>query len=332
MLKIQKQIKLQIWWEQFLYRLLYAASAAVITSLTGAGLTMADIVPFSGALFSEIAVIIVCVAAISLTNRVSPEQVARRLDLAGLEERAVTALQYQEDKSLIAEKQREDTAMHAAILTKEDCPKQWPRRNLILTGILLVVSVGALLAAWLMPAAFVPKPIIPSYTITYISSEGGAIFGRTSQLCNGQELSPVQAVAADNYVFIGWSDGIDTPYRQDNAFDKNTSIVALFSPLSEDKDDDDEMPDDRDSSDKSNQLNQDGPYLPSQDGPNGPDGDGEDGEGGKHFNANNMVIDGGTYAGDLIGSALGDAANASSGISGSAAGAISGYFSGIIGA
>ena len=59
MLKIQKQIKLQIWGEQFLYRLLYAASAAVITSLTGTGLTMADIVPFSGALFSEIAVIIV---------------------------------------------------------------------------------------------------------------------------------------------------------------------------------------------------------------------------------------------------------------------------------
>ena len=71
---------------------MYAASAAVITSLTGAGLTMADIVPFSGALFSEIAVIIVCVAVISLTNRVSPEQVARRMDLAGLEERAVTAL------------------------------------------------------------------------------------------------------------------------------------------------------------------------------------------------------------------------------------------------
>lgn len=55
-------------------------------------------------------------------------------------------------------------------------------------------------------------------------------------------------------------------------------------------------------------------------------------EGGKHFNANNMVIDGGTYAGDLIGSALEDEADASSGISGSAAGAISGYFSGIIGA
>ena len=53
---------------------------------------------------------------------------------------------------------------------------------------------------------------------------------------------------------------------------------------------------------------------------------------GKHFNANNMVIDGGTYAGDLIGSALEDAANASSGISSSAAGVISGYFSGIIGA
>ena len=71
---------------------MYAASAAVITSLTGAGLTMADIVPFSGALFSEIAVIIVCVAVISLTNRVSPEQVARRMDLAGLEERAAGAI------------------------------------------------------------------------------------------------------------------------------------------------------------------------------------------------------------------------------------------------
>ena len=111
---------------------------------------------------------------------------------------------------------------------------------------------------------------------------------------------------------------------------KNTSLIALFSPLSEDKDDDDEMPDDRDSSDKPNQLDKDGPYLPSQDDPNGPDGDGEDGEGGRHFNASNMVIDGGTYAGDLIGSALGDAANASSGISGSAAGIISDYFSGII--
>ena len=88
----------------------------------------------------------------------------------------------------------------------------------------------------------------------------------------------------------------------------------------------------RQSSDKSNRLDKEGPYLPSQDGPNGPDGDGEDGEGGRHFNASNMVIDGGTYAGDLIGSALEDAANASSGISGSVAGAISDYFSSIIGA
>lgn len=332
MSKLQKQIKLQIWWEQFLYRLLYAASAAVITSLTGAGLTWADIVPFSGALFSEIVVIVVCVAAISLTNRVTPEQVARRLDAAGLEERIITALQYQEDKSLMAEKQREDAIKCAATLTKKDCPKQWPRRNLILSGIMIIVAIGILIAAWLLPKMAAATPIVPSYIIKYVSSEGGSVLGPNTQIDKGAGLSPVQAVATDNYIFIGWSDGVDTPYRLDESFEKDQTIIALFSPITEDDDNDDEIPDDRYSSDKSNQSNQDGPHLPGPDGPIGPDGDGDDGEGGGRSNASNMVIDGGTYIGDIMGSALGDAANASSGISGGAADAIGGYFSGITGA
>ncbi len=332
MSKIQKQVKLQIWWEQFLYRLLYAASAAVITSLTGAGLTWADIIPFSSALFSEIVIIIICVMAISLTNRVTPEQVARRLDAAGLEERIITALQYQEDKSLIAEKQREDAMECAATLTKKDCPKQWPRRNLVLSGIMIIASIGILIATWFLPKRAVASPVVPSYIIKYVSSEGGSVLGPNTQIDKGQGLSPVQAVAADNYIFIGWSDGVDTPYRQDEAFDKNTSIIALFSPLLEDNDNDDEIPDDCDSSDKPKQPNQDGPHLPGPDGPIGPDGDGDNGESGGRFNASNMVIDSGTYIGDIMGSALGDAANASSGISGGAADAIGGYFSGITGA
>lgn len=70
-----------------------------------------------------------------------------------------------------------------------------------------------------------------SIKVEYLVSEGGYIEGNTNQvieLVNGvAKASTVTAKANDGYIFVGWSDGITEPTRNDT-LDKNATFTANF--------------------------------------------------------------------------------------------------------
>jgi hypothetical protein len=59
--------------------------------------------------------------------------------------------------------------------------------------------------------------------------EGGMIDGDFFQIvANGASADPVMAIAEDGYVFAGWDDGYEEPYRQDMDICENMVFVAMF--------------------------------------------------------------------------------------------------------
>ncbi|MBQ8545617.1 MAG: CotH kinase family protein [Clostridia bacterium] len=77
-------------------------------------------------------------------------------------------------------------------------------------------------------AQFEKNPIV---TVEYEATEGGRIFGITSQtLQAGKTTSTVRALALGDYRFIGWSDGVTTESREDVA-EENHTYIALFEKI-----------------------------------------------------------------------------------------------------
>jgi len=68
------------------------------------------------------------------------------------------------------------------------------------------------------------------YTLTYTAEENGFIEGTSLQTVNaGSDGSPVTAVPAKNYHFVGWSDGLATPSRVDLNVTANLTVTAKFA-------------------------------------------------------------------------------------------------------
>ncbi len=66
------------------------------------------------------------------------------------------------------------------------------------------------------------------YSLSYLAGEGGSISGETlQQLICGSVGSAVEAVAAEGYVFVSWSDGKTEALRQDT-LTENAVYTALF--------------------------------------------------------------------------------------------------------
>lgn len=64
--------------------------------------------------------------------------------------------------------------------------------------------------------------------VEYLATEGGYIFGLTSQrLTYGQTTQRVMAVASQGYRFVGWSDELVEQYRTDLA-KENKTLTAIF--------------------------------------------------------------------------------------------------------
>ena len=70
---------------------------------------------------------------------------------------------------------------------------------------------------------------IITYTLTYAASEGGSINGEATQSVQyGQDGTEVEAVAAEGYRFLRWSDGLTTAKRTATNVKDNLDVTAVF--------------------------------------------------------------------------------------------------------
>ena len=171
------------------------------------------------------------------------KDIARRVDMLGLEERLITMLELQQDESYIAMLQRENAKEH---LRKAD-PKKLRLR--LSKAVIVLVVVSALLAAGMTTVVgLADEDIIPSGTdlvvpedpmesyiaVSYITEEGGEIEGEADQLIlPGETTTPVVAIPEDGWIFVGWDDGIENPERQDSGLTENAVFTAIFEEIGE---------------------------------------------------------------------------------------------------
>ena len=276
--------------------------------------------------------------------RRSTREVASRVDMLGLEERILTMTQFSDDDSFMARYQRED-AMRSLEKVNSSLLKIAVSVPLIVAcAMTLMVGVGTTTISAVSDRSLIdlineankPEPILHIVKYGVKDDIGGKVFGRCDQnVENGASADAVQAVADENYIFVGWTDGYEDAFRTDKAVEKDIKVYAIFVPIEEDDENDEEMDqnDGSDSNGNSPNQPQEGPSLPNG-GDKGPDGngDGDNGGAGGATNPNNQVIDGGTFIGDVYGDSLSgaqDAAGSNTGLDGNQSGMIGDYFGGI---
>ena len=243
------------------------------------------------------------------------KELARRVDDLGLEERVLTMTELENDESFIAMRQREDTIAALKTVNAELLTIVVSVPLIVVTCVTGVFGIGMNVVTGLSAADILDsgreiigemtKPPIVYYDIEYeISGEGGriVIFETEEEIPfqaveAGKDAVPIIAVPDEGYIFIGWSDLSDDPYRADKAVSQNMTLIAEFAELMDAGDmpgGDDGFPGD---------LPGD---LGGQEG-NGPPGQGP-GAGGE-FKPTNQVIDGETFYGHEYDAAFEDVMN-----------------------
>lgn len=238
---------------------------------------------------------------------------ARRLDRLGLEERLITMVEYEKDESYIAEVQRRDAQ---SVLEKVESKSIKIRiRKLIwipliiagvmgssMTTVATLADLGIIKTGNELIDAMLPEEREVFFAVTYDVEEGGSIGGEADQLVlKGQDASAVTAIPDEGFVFLGWSDGFNKPYRFDKAIEKDLEIFAVFEPAGEGEGDGDgdgegEGEGDGDSGGSGGEASGNG---------SGSDGSGEgddskgDSAGGKYDDWN-QIINGETYYRDKL--------------------------------
>ena len=255
------------------------------------------------------------------------KQLAIRLDELGLEERMLTMEELKNDNSYIAKVQREDTIRHLEAI-KPNLIKLIISVPLIISvavfGLLGIgmTSVSALAANDVISSGknLVDNHITKFYDVTYEIEGDGEIFGDIIQRVeNGADTTSVEAVANDNYVFIGWYIALDgksvyngatlvsdKPMCTITKVTENITIFAVFQELREGEDNGDgeegegEPGDQGDPSDPDNSSGNSN--NTSNDTNSGSQGNWKD---------NDTIIDGNTNYDDYLDEAKKDAENGS---------------------
>ena len=245
------------------------------------------------------------------------KQVAVRVDALGLEERILTMTQLEGDDSYIAQRQREDAKEALKSLNGALVKIAVSIPLIVAMAVTCLLGIGTTTASALMyhnggvlgaieennankasenETFFEVRydvVLIDMSTYNVEFDEGGMIDGDFFQVvANGASADPVMAIAEDGYVFAGWNDGYEEPYRQDMDIRENMVFVAMFVEMQ--------------------------------------DGDGEGASGATV--PGNQVIDGNTYYGNEYGNSYSDAKdamNSDSNLSDGDKGIIGDYFNNI---
>ena len=225
---------------------------------------------------------------------------AQRIDRLGLDERAITMVEFENDNSYIAQRQREDALEKMAKVEPKQLKIKVSRLAIVLCCLSLLLFAGMatveeLSTRGILPSGievwrtiFPPEPL-PKYTIKYEASKGGVLIGETEQTVEkGSPGEMVTAVADEGYAFLCWSDGVETPYRVDENVSRSFSVSAVFIQIDDfnDAGDDEDQPDDVPGGGDGDQKT-DNPSAPP------PSGD-------EKYVEVNQVIDGQTYYRDII--------------------------------
>lgn len=233
-----------------------------------------------------------------LKFRPSVSSNAKRIDRLGLEERAITMVEFANDDSLIAKKQREDALKNISKIGPKQIRIKISTLVIVLCSSFVILFAGmatveALSTKGVLPSGaeiwrtiFPPEPL-PKYTLVYEASRGGELIGKTEQTVEqGSSGEMVVAVADEGFVFLQWSDGVTTPYRVDSNVKGNIKVQATFAVMDDfnDSGDDNDKPDDVPAGDGSQEMND----------PNAPP------SGGEKYVEINQIIDGQTYYRDVI--------------------------------
>lgn len=190
-----------------------------------------------------IGVVVTAICTVVLYNvafRPTTEQIARRLDEElGLEERMVTMLELSKDESYIAMRQREDAQKRLRSAPETKFSRRVSRLSVgLASGFsgLAVVIAGVFILSIL---DFLPRGLeilnpeeIIYVNIHYLENDGGVIQGNTEQrVQKGEDGEAVLAVASDGYIFLGWSDGVQTVARQDKNVTEELFVFPLFEEM-----------------------------------------------------------------------------------------------------
>lgn len=223
---------------------------------------------------------------------------ARRIDRLGLEERAITMVEFSDDDSLIARKQREDALESISKIEPKQIRIKISALVIALCSLFMLLFAGmatveALSSEGILPSGaelwktvFPPEPL-PKYTLIYEAARGGELIGKTEQTVEqGSSGEMIVAVADEGFVFLQWSDGVATPYRVDSNVKGNIKVQAIFAVMDSfnDAGDDNDVPDDVPATDGSQETNN--PDAPPS--------------GGEKYVEVNQIIDGQTYYRDVI--------------------------------
>ena len=258
--------------------------------------------------------------------RPTEKSIARRLDSLGLEERVITMQEYQTDNSYIARRQREDAEQALKEVQAKQLKFKIKKGFAIALIIVTVLSIGAwtlqilVQAGVLKPGKDMVEEIFPDADKYYLEYEivgDGYIDGEMLQeLTTDNSATAVEAIAMEGWVFVGWDDGKEYPYRQDsNAIEQmkklgvdTMTLTAVFQEVSYGSDGEMTGPAEDDVGLKL-------PGLAGQEGEGQGKGDESDGEekpsdaaSGK-YEPNNQVIDGETWYGGEYAGARGDASD-----------------------
>lgn len=237
------------------------------------------------------------------------QEIAKRLDGLGLEERMITMTEFYEDDSFIANKQREDAKAIMDRLDVKTIRFKIPKIIVVPVLVLFVFASGMTTVTGLSDAGiikggdewgeeYLPEifdPPVETVTITYVVEEGGALEGDEVQILEkgekGANATPVVAVADEGFMFKEWSDGVSDPAREDLRVMEDMTLIATFVPVTDgDGDGEPEAgegePGEGDEPAPPNDEYD--PEQPPQEGANGV------------YNENNMVVDNETYYRDII--------------------------------
>lgn len=232
------------------------------------------------------------------------KEMAKRVDMLGLEERILTMTELEGDDSFIAMKQRED-AKNALAKVNASLLKFAVSVPLIIAVCAVTVLGSGLTTVSALADAGVIKPgkdILDDGKVEFVDvvysvddDMHGFIEGDFIQRVEkGGDCVGVLAVAEDGWVFKKWSDGLEEPFRQDVKVTADVEFVAIFQELGEEK----EEEQDKEGEPDTDGMKQEEPTDSKNNSKLNDKGKG-DGSGSVKWNPSNQVLDNKTYYGDL---------------------------------
>lgn len=187
-----------------------------------------------------------------LKYRPDDRDIARRVDSMGLEERTVTMLDFENDPSYIAKRQRDDARARVSEVSPEAVKRSFPLMSLkkwtvAVLCVALFLGCGMTTVVALTDTGTIPSPDINGnkahdvfFTVTYLTDGGGDIEGEPDQtVASGEDAKTVVAIAEDGWMFVRWSDGEKSPARTDRALDADLEVTAIFEEIGDGSDSED---------------------------------------------------------------------------------------------